>query len=135
MVLNHYLKILELLKNITILNQEVLSLKFKNETFTSLKLQDNSYDFHYLPVVEENFFESSYLKKILEKICYENPQNYESFLAQKGVGPKTVRALSLVSEVIYGANLLMKIQQDILLLLGEKTLFLIQLIGQLMMKV
>ena len=82
----------------------VLALKFKNENFTSLKLQDNSYDFHYLPVVEENFFESPYLKKILEKICYENPQDYENFLAQKGVGPKTVRALSLVSEVIYGAK-------------------------------
>jgi hypothetical protein len=32
------------------------------------------------------------------------PESYEKLLAKKGVGPKTVRALSLVSEVIYGAK-------------------------------
>jgi len=37
-------------------------------------------------------------------VTYEKPQTYEDFLAIEGVGPKTVRALSLVSEVIYGAN-------------------------------
>ena len=35
---------------------------------------------------------------------YENqPQDFESLLGIKGVGPKTIRALSLVSELIYGA--------------------------------
>ena len=32
------------------------------------------------------------------------PKNYEELLAIEGVGPKTMRALSLVSEVIYGAK-------------------------------
>lgn len=46
-----------------------------------------------------------------EKICrtliktYENqPQNFEQLLSIQGVGPKTIRALALVSEIIYGAT-------------------------------
>ena len=34
----------------------------------------------------------------------EEPENYEKLLATPGVGPKTIRALALVSEVIYGAK-------------------------------
>jgi hypothetical protein len=45
--------------------------------------------------------------KNLEKIflsTYENqPQDFEKLLALKGVGPKTIRALSLISELIYHA--------------------------------
>jgi hypothetical protein len=37
-------------------------------------------------------------------LCDRRPENYERLLAAKGVGPKTVRALSLVAEVIYGAT-------------------------------
>ena len=44
------------------------------------------------------------MEKILRKVTEEKPKNYEEFLATEGVGPKTVRALSLVSEVIYGAK-------------------------------
>lgn len=72
------------------------------EQLTLLKLEDK--EFYYHPVVEENFFESKYLKKIIEKLTYEKPENYEKLLATEGVGPKTIRALSLVSEVIYGAK-------------------------------
>jgi hypothetical protein len=33
---------------------------------------------------------------------YENqPQNFENLLGMRGVGPKTIRALSLISELIY----------------------------------
>jgi hypothetical protein len=36
-------------------------------------------------------------------VTYERqPENFESLLGMRGVGPKTVRALSLVSEIIYG---------------------------------
>jgi uncharacterized protein len=36
-------------------------------------------------------------------VTYERqPENFESLLGIRGVGPKTVRALSLVSEIIYG---------------------------------
>ena len=34
----------------------------------------------------------------------ENPENFEKLLSLKGVGPKTIRALSLVSELVYGAR-------------------------------
>lgn len=61
-------------------------------------------EFHEHPVMFEEFFDSKYLKKILDKLSQEKPENYEKLLATKGVGPKTIRALSLVSEIIYGAK-------------------------------
>ncbi|MFH0890552.1 MAG: DUF763 domain-containing protein [Candidatus Liptonbacteria bacterium] len=61
-------------------------------------------EFHTHPVVQENFSQSKYLEKILIKLTDERPQSYENMLASAGVGPKTVRALALVGEVIYGAK-------------------------------
>jgi len=43
------------------------------------------------------------LYKTLLKTYEAQPQTFEKLLAIKGVGPKTIRALSLVSEIIYGA--------------------------------
>jgi hypothetical protein len=48
-------------------------------------------------------FHSRYLLKILTKLHEVEPQNFENLLSTSGVGPKTIRALALVSEVIYGA--------------------------------
>ena len=45
-----------------------------------------------------------YFKKILIKTYEENPKDYEKLLRIEGVGPKTVRSLSLLSEIIYGAK-------------------------------
>lgn len=45
------------------------------------------------------------LKKILIKTYEENPQNFEKLLSIYGVGPKTIRALALISELIYGTKL------------------------------
>jgi hypothetical protein len=42
------------------------------------------------------------LRKILIKTYERQPENFETLLSMKGVGPKTIRALSLVSELIYG---------------------------------
>lgn len=42
------------------------------------------------------------LKKILEKTYEIKPNNFEQLLGIKRVGPKTIRALSLISELIYG---------------------------------
>jgi hypothetical protein len=55
-------------------------------------------------VIHEDFSRSRYLEKILRKLCDIQPKNYEKLLATDGVGPKTVRALALVAEVIYGAK-------------------------------
>ena len=61
-------------------------------------------EFYSHPVIAENFAESKYLQKIFWKLCDEKPENYEKLLATEGVGPKTMRALALVAEMIYGAK-------------------------------
>jgi hypothetical protein len=45
----------------------------------------------------------SHIKKVLLRTYERSPENFEALLATQGVGPKTVRALALVSELIYGA--------------------------------
>jgi hypothetical protein len=60
-------------------------------------------EFHHHPVEKEKF-DLKRLKKTVEKAHFLEPKNFEELLATKGVGPKTIRALSLVSEVIYGAK-------------------------------
>lgn len=60
-------------------------------------------EFHQHPVIEEDFSHSHYLEKILWQLCEMKPASYEQLIMVPGVGPRTVRALSLVSEVIYGA--------------------------------
>lgn len=51
-----------------------------------------------------NFSKSKYLDKILYQLHERQPGDFEQLLMTKGVGPMTVRALSLVSELIYGAK-------------------------------
>ena len=67
-----------------------------------LNLEAKEYNWH--PVVIEDFSKSKYLEKILWRLCDQKPENYEKLLATEGVGPKTIRALALVSEIIYGAK-------------------------------
>ena len=71
----------------------------KNLTLMELK----NVEFHWHPVVQEKFD----LKRLEKTIFFaneQNPKNFEQLLALKGIGPKTIRALSLVSELIYGAK-------------------------------
>ncbi|MBN2014664.1 MAG: DUF763 domain-containing protein [Candidatus Altiarchaeota archaeon] len=42
--------------------------------------------------------------EVLRKAYEIQPQNYEELIALKGIGPKRVRALALVSEIVYGAE-------------------------------
>ena len=72
------------------------------EQLKLLNLEHREFRTH--PVVAEDFSKSAYLQKILWKVCDEKPENYETLLATRGVGPKTMRALALVAEVIYGAR-------------------------------
>ena len=41
------------------------------------------------------------LEKILYKTYEEKPQNFEELLGMRGVGPKTIRALALISDLLY----------------------------------
>ena len=68
---------------------------------TFMQLYDKEFYWH--PVVEEKF-DLKRLEKTIFAAAEQNPQNFEELLALKGVGPKTIRALSLVSEIIYGAK-------------------------------
>lgn len=61
-------------------------------------------EFKHHGVEMEDFTKSKYLEKILQRVTYETPEDFENLLAIKGVGGKTIRALSLVSEIIYGAD-------------------------------
>jgi len=42
--------------------------------------------------------------KALEIACEIQPERYEDLIALKGMGPKRIRALALISELIYGAE-------------------------------
>ncbi|MDD5032671.1 MAG: DUF763 domain-containing protein [Candidatus Pacebacteria bacterium] len=97
-----------LMKDIEILRKHssrlsrTVSLRQGTRQMTLINLETKEFFWH--PVVSEDFSKSKYLEKVLGKVCDEKPENYEALLATKGVGPKTVRALSLVSEMIYGAK-------------------------------
>jgi hypothetical protein len=97
-----------LMKDIQILRRhssdlsQMIKIKNKTNQLTLLNLETKEFFWH--PVVEEDFSRSKYLEKILFKVSETKPENYEKLLSLEGVGPKTIRALSLVSEVIYGAK-------------------------------
>jgi hypothetical protein len=69
--------------------------------FCEMELKDA--EFYHHPVEREKF-DLKRLKKTIEKAHFLKPENFEQLLMTEGVGPKTIRALSLVSEIIYGAK-------------------------------
>lgn len=97
-----------LMKDITLLRKyytplsQAVSIKKGKQQLTLLNLENKEFVWH--PVVTEDFSKSKYLEKILWRLCDQKPENYEKLLATPGVGPKTIRALALVAEVIYGAK-------------------------------
>ncbi len=97
-----------LMKDIRILRKhcsslsKMVSVDYRGEQLTFLKLEDREFKYH--PVVNEDFSRSRYLERILARVCERRPENYERLLAMRGVGSKTMRALALVGEVIYGAS-------------------------------
>jgi hypothetical protein len=48
--------------------------------------------------------DSRYLKKILLRTYEQTPKDFEQLLGIQGVGPKTLRALALAAELIYGTT-------------------------------
>jgi hypothetical protein len=69
--------------------------------FSDMELRN--VEFHWHPVLEEKF-DLKRLRKTIFMANYQEPENFEQLLILKGVGPKTIRALSLVAEIIYGAR-------------------------------
>jgi len=69
--------------------------------FCEMELKDIEFSHH---PVEKEEFDLKRLEKTIFFANEQNPENFEKLLSLKGVGPKTIRALSLVSELIYGAR-------------------------------
>jgi hypothetical protein len=99
---NSLMKDIEILRKHSSHLSKMVKLRYGGEQLTLLKLEDTEFKAH--PVVCEDFSQSRYLEKIIRKLCESRPEDYEGMLAIEGVGPKTVRALALVAEVIYGAS-------------------------------
>ncbi len=97
-----------LMKDITLLRKystpvsQMAKVQYGKQQLTLLNLENKEFYWH--PVVKEDFSKSKYLEKILWNLCDQKPESYEKLLATKGVGPKTIRALALVGEVMYGAK-------------------------------
>lgn len=81
---------------------KMVSLESSQCQLTLLELGNDNFNWH--PVLREDFSKSRYLEKILWQVSEQRPETYEKLLSLEGVGPKTMRALSLVAEVIYGAK-------------------------------
>ncbi|KPJ57583.1 hypothetical protein AMJ49_00480 [Parcubacteria bacterium DG_74_2] len=79
------------------------SLMKQKKSFRFAKMELKNIEFYWHPVLKENF-DLKRLRKTIEKAHFLKPKNFEQLLATKGVGPKTIRALSLVSEIIYGSK-------------------------------
>jgi len=99
---NTLMKDLKLLRKYSTPQSDVMSIGNEKQELTKMRLHDH--DFKVLPVVTEDFTKSKYLQKILYEVSEIKPKNYEHLLSLKGVGPKTIRALALTAEVIYGAK-------------------------------
>jgi hypothetical protein len=73
----------------------------REKNITSMSLSDKEFFWH--PVVKEKF-DLKRLQKTIFAVNEQKPEDFEKMLSLKGVGPKTIRALSLVAEIIYGAR-------------------------------
>ncbi len=80
---------------------DALSKQKRRGNFAEMELND--VEFHWHPVAEEKF-DLKRLEKTIFAAHSKDPENFENLLSLKGIGPKTIRALSLVSEIIYGAK-------------------------------
>lgn len=101
---NSLIKDVQILRKYSSELSQMIAVRHK-ESGTNLTLLNlKNTEFHWHKVATEKLFESRYLKKILWQVCEVKPKTYENLLALKGVGAKTIRALSLVAEVIYGAK-------------------------------
>ncbi len=99
-------------------NREISALLVKEEPKTFLNdlklietkragqmtlMELNNVEFYHHPIEKENF-NLKRLEKVIFLAHEKNPQNFEELLSLRGIGPRTIRALSLVSELIYGAK-------------------------------
>jgi uncharacterized protein len=54
------------------------------------------------PVIAAADIQPRHLRKVLESTYESPPENFEALLGVQGLGPKTLRALALLAELVYG---------------------------------
>ena len=91
------------LRDISFVLEKSDSLMRQKRTQNFAEMELNNTEFNWHPVVQEKF-DLKRLKKTIDKIHFLQPDDFEQLLSLEGVGPKTIRALSLVAELIYGAK-------------------------------
>jgi hypothetical protein len=91
------------LKDIKLICEKSNSLMKQKRLPGFCEMELENVEFYYHPVEKEKF-DLKRLKKTIEKAHFLKPENFEQLLMTEGIGPKTIRALSLVSEIIYGAK-------------------------------
>jgi len=91
------------LKDIKLISEKKNSLIKQRRLTNFCEMELENVEFYHHPVEKEKF-DLKRLEKTIFGAHSENPENFEKLLSLKGVGPKTIRALSLVSEIIYGAK-------------------------------
>ena len=72
--------------------------------YNNNKLPSDSYGFFERDNIEKYEMPSKINWKIMDELYDNNPKNYEDIISQEGVGPSTIRALSLIAEIIYGTK-------------------------------
>lgn len=87
--------------NLILKKQNSLISQKRLENFIEMEMFNREFYWH--SVLKEKF-DLKRLEKNLEKANFLKPETFENLLSLKGIGPKTIRALSLVSELIYGAK-------------------------------
>jgi hypothetical protein len=91
------------LKDIRLISEKASPLMKQKRLPGFCEMELENVEFYHHPVEKEKF-DLKRLKKTIEKAHFLKPENFEQLLMTEGVGPKTIRALSLVSEIIYGAK-------------------------------
>jgi len=85
----------------------VVSTQISNEKPESLIVELKKFQTLHLPAHHEVALREIHpdrLHKIFLKTYETQPQTFETLLGMEGVGPRTIRALSLIAELVYGAT-------------------------------
>lgn len=94
---------LELIRHEKSLYRDLKIIALKGKKEHQLKILDlPGLEFHHHPVEKE--FLHPQLRKTIDTVIATQPTNFERLLMTPGIGGRTIRALTLVSELIYGAK-------------------------------
>ncbi len=100
----------ELMKDLAVVSRhkgklsQMIRMKDRHTSAQLTLLDLKGCEFKEYDTLYEDFSANKYLQKVIYNLTLQKPNSFKQVLSTQGVGPKTVRALSLVAEVIYGAK-------------------------------